>query len=117
LESSHLTILSMGDTVRGQGAGTRSMFGPQPLSPRKSAPAFGFGTSSRESFRRQFVSAAQAAKAPGVGRSPGAVYEVRGAIGRQVNSRRRNAPSYGFGSSSRLGGLLVQSPGPGSYCV
>ena len=93
------------------------MFGPQPLSPRKTAPAFGFGTASRDAFRRQFVSASQAERSPGVGRSPGAVYDVRGALGKQVHSRRLNAPSFGFGSSRRFGGLLVDSPGPGAYCV
>lgn len=99
------------------GPGSKSMFGKQPLGGRQSAPSFGFGTGTREHFKKQYASKEQAAS-DGVQCSPGAVYEVKSGIGKQVNSRNASTPSYGFGSQGRFGKDTRSSkdaPGPGTY--
>ena len=82
---------------------TRSMFGSQPLSARRSAASYGFGSSTREHHAKLFVSQAHSATAGyGLG-SPGpATYGQRGSIGRQEDGRRASAPSYGFSTGERF---------------
>ena len=82
---------------------TRSMFGAQPLSARRSAASYGFGSSTREHHAKLFVSQAHSATAGyGLG-SPGpATYGPRGSIGRQEDGRKASAPSYGFSHTQRF---------------
>ena len=80
--------------------GTRSTLGPQVQSRRASAPNYGFGTCTRETQDKVFISQEHAALV-GDSCSPGPVYEVVPAIGPQVNGSIPSAPLYGFGKSTR----------------
>ncbi|GBF88746.1 hypothetical protein Rsub_01647 [Raphidocelis subcapitata] len=93
----------------------RSSFGSQVASRHSSAPAAGFGTSTRESALRIYASREQAKKLPG-NNSQGPVYRVYSSIGRQPESARANAGAAPFGTAQRLprhGGR--GAPGPGHY--
>ena len=58
--------------------GTRTTFGSQSSSRRRSAPSFGFGSGTREMQEKVFVSQEHAALSSGGVRSPGpAVYTAR----------------------------------------
>ena len=74
---------------------TRSMFGDQPLSSRRSQPSYGFGSSTREHSARLFVSNAHSATVGGKA-SPGpATYSQRASVGHQIDGRKVSAPSHG----------------------
>lgn len=104
--------------VRGTGT-TRTTFGEQPLATRQSAPSFGFGTASREVASKVFVSQQHTTLATAGKGSPGphAPYAVPASIGgKHPDGRRRDAPSYGFGSSKRGGNIRDPGiPGPAAY--
>ncbi|PRW45654.1 histidine triad (HIT) [Chlorella sorokiniana] len=97
----------------------RSGFGDQPLSNRASAPAAGFGSSSRDAYGKQDTISKQVlstvaspprmrfgtSKRPGMAEKtdapgPGA-YKIKPALGSTVESTRASAPSVKFGSGSR----------------
>jgi hypothetical protein len=82
---------------------TRSMFGSQPLSARRSAASYGFGSSTRDHQAKLFISQAHSATAGyGLG-SPGpATYGLRASVGRQEDARKASAPSYGFSTNERF---------------
>ena len=82
---------------------SRSMFGSQPLSARRSAASYGFGSSTREHQAKLFISQAHSATAGyGLG-SPGpATYGLRASVGRQEDARKASAPSYGFSTNERF---------------
>ncbi|KAL1500547.1 hypothetical protein AB1Y20_013202 [Prymnesium parvum] len=102
--------------------GSRSTFGAQQLSRRKSSPQYGFGSSTREDQQKVFVSQEHASLnvAYAVPRSPGpAKYEHRPAVGPQVNGRIRSAPMWRFGEAERFSGPAggSSSPGPAAYSL
>jgi hypothetical protein len=80
--------------------GTRTTLGPQVSSKRASAPNYGFGTCTRETQDKVFISQEHAALV-GDSCSPGPVYDQRPAIGPQVNGAMTSAPLFGFGKSTR----------------
>ena len=96
---------------------TRSSFGDQPLGSRKSAPAFGFGSSSRDVAQKCFVSQEHTIKSHAGRGSPGpAVYLLPPSVGgKQPNGRMADPPSWGFGSASRFRSIksAPMSPAPG----
>ena len=99
--------------------GTRSTFGDQSSSKRRSAPSFGFGSGTRDMQEKVFVSQEHSQLANGGSRSPGpAVYTARSSISNQVSSASRSAPQWAFGTgqrfmtNSRAAGSV---PGPGTY--
>jgi hypothetical protein len=99
--------------------GTRSTFGDQSSSRRRSAPSFGFGSGTREGREKVFVSQEHAAVSSGGTRSPGpAVYTQKSAVGGQVSSSARSAPQWAFGTSQRWMTNAKSAgsvPGPGTY--
>ncbi|KAL4424425.1 hypothetical protein ABPG77_005668, partial [Micractinium sp. CCAP 211/92] len=98
----------------------RSGFGEQPLSNRSSAPAAGFGSSSRDAFAKQYASAevdrAQARARGNIDNPLGACYSVPDTISKQVLSTVARPPGVHFGTSKRPG-MAEKSvaPGPGAY--
>jgi hypothetical protein len=84
-------------------------------SENKKAPAFRFGTAARVKNTAQ-LEKESAAKGPGPCYNPKA---ANNGGGKQPLSRRRTAPSFGFGTSNRAGRKLVVKaavgPGPGQY--
>merc|ERR1712185_473085 len=86
-----------------QAFGTRSTFGAQPMSRRRTSPQFGFGSSTREHQDKVFISQEHAALNTAVPRSPGpATYVPRASIGPQVNAQMKSSPLWGFGNSQRF---------------
>lgn len=110
-----------------RGAGTtRTTFGDQPEGRKKSAPSFSFGTSSREQAGKVFVSQEHTALATAGKHSPGpAVYLLPASVGgKQPDGRRKDPPSWGFGTAQRFrrpgatekpDGHRGNNPGPGYY--
>ena len=99
----------------------RSSFGSQPLSTHPSASSFGFGSSSRGTFLKQYLSPEHAA-AMGGNNSPGAIYNMLSSIEKQPLSNNGTAAKFSFGTEERIGkkgrggrGKEVQKPGPGAY--
>ena len=96
----------------------KSMFGSQVLSARETAPAYGFGSSERNSTTKMFLSREQVAQYVGkVG--PGPIYDVPSSVGAQHSSRKNTAPAYKFGSRATSDYNLAKEnrPGPGQYGV
>lgn len=92
------------------------MFGSQIVSSRGSAPAFGFGTSGRESTNKLFLTKEQTATLVGkVG--PGPVYDVPSSVGYQALAKNTTAPAYKFGTRVGTDYNLekVKHPSPGEY--
>ena len=98
--------------------GTRSSMGKQVKSYVPSQPFYGFGTGTRETQTRRFISNEHnkkdsTPKTPG----PGA-YQHQVATGKQSESKIRSTPSHGFGTSKRWAGEpKFKVPGPGEYLV
>jgi len=103
-------------------------FGQQHVSRRETAPAFGFGSSDRDTQAKVFVSQAMAENPSTVANSlsPGPAYMGASGIGKQKLTRGRSAPSWGFGTAPRFkgnGGMRSSpgsasadvTPGPGAY--
>lgn len=94
---------------------TRSMFGDQVYSKRRSAPMFGFGSSTRNQAAKVFLSAEHAKlSTPGLN-SPGpSAYTLRASVGYQADGRKASSPQWVFGSSDRFmasGSKGIQNPG------
>ena len=94
---------------------TRSMMGDQPLSKRRSAPMYGFGSSTRTQASKVFLSR-EHAKLSTAGFSPGPrAYTLRASVGTQVDGSKASSPRWVFGSADRFGGLVdkkgAQDPG------
>ena len=93
---------------------TRSMFGDQVYSKRRSAPMFGFGSSTRNQAAKVFLSA-EHAKLSTPGFSPGpSAYTLRASVGYQADGRKASSPQWVFGSSDRFmasGSKGIQNPG------
>mmetsp|Transcript_15449 Transcript_15449/g.39847 ORF Transcript_15449/g.39847 Transcript_15449/m.39847 type:complete len:308 (+) Transcript_15449:95-1018(+) len=100
---------------------TKSMFGDQVYSRRRSAPRFGFGSSTRQQQGKVFMSTEHAKLAPPNVATPGAgTYAVRAAVGPQCDGSKASAPMWAFGKGERFGGNekpAAQNPGPGAYDV
>jgi len=96
---------------------TRSMFGDQPNSLKGSAPAYGFGTSTRQHASKIFVSNEHARLAStGAPPAPNA-YSLNGAVASQHDSRKTSMPQWAFGSAERFTyeKKSAANPGPGAY--
>ena len=93
---------------------TRSMFGDQVHSMRRSSPSFGFGSSTRTQAAKVFLSSDHA-KLSTPGFSPGpSAYTLRASVGTQADGRKASSPQWVFGSSDRFGygsKREVQNPG------
>ena len=97
--------------------------GIQVRSTSRSNPSFGFGTASRDTVQKLYISDEHKNKdnmwakhTPG----PGA-YKHRVTTGKQPESKQRTAPKYGFGTAERFGKVTEKRegavPGPGAYLV
>ena len=99
--------------------GTKSTFGPQPMSTRTSPAIYGFGSSTREDREKVFVSHEHAALACDSSRSPGPIYNHLPAIGPQPTGTFSSAPTWVFGSSEQRPSAenksLLENPAPGKY--
>lgn len=97
---------------------TKSLFGTQATSKRRSAPSFGFGSSTRAQAAKVFLSQ-EHAKLSSPNNNPGpSAYTLRAAVGTQCDGRKSSAPHWVFGSSDRFQQASrkeVQVPGPGAY--
>lgn len=105
---------------------TRSTLGDQPMSTKKSAPCYGFGSSTREQAGKVFVSQEHTALATAGTQSPGpATYLLPPSVGgKQPDGRKADPPVWGFGTSQRFrpksapvkpDGHAGNNPGPGAY--
>ena len=97
---------------------TRSTFGDQPLSVKKSSPAFGFGKSSRDVAQKVFVSQEHTIKSHAGRGSPGpAVYMMPPSVGgKQPDGRKVDPPVWGFGTANRFRPMSAPVvPAPGHY--
>ena len=104
--------------------GTRSLLGPQFNSKKRTPPAYGFGSGTREQQAKVFVSQEHAAL-QGSPDSPGpAVYKQRASVGPQVSGTKESAPLWTFGTEARLAAAdresgmskyAVAVPGAGTY--
>mmetsp|Transcript_19701 Transcript_19701/g.62663 ORF Transcript_19701/g.62663 Transcript_19701/m.62663 type:complete len:304 (+) Transcript_19701:153-1064(+) len=99
--------------------GKRSAFGAQTLSQKHSAPSFGFGSSTRDSFERTYISPEHAKKSTGHTRHvPGSKYEHESSLGQQAMSNHKSSENFKFGTGDRLSAKYATgTPGPGSYKV
>lgn len=97
---------------------SKSLFGVQATSKRRSAPSFGFGSSTRAQAGKVFLSQ-EHAKLSTPGFSPGpSAYTMRASVGTQSDGRKASSPQWVFGSSERFQQVSrkeVQNPGPGTY--
>lgn len=92
---------------------TRSMFGEQAASRRRSAPSFGFGSSTRNQAAKVFLSSDHA-KLSTPGFSPGpSAYTLKAAVGTQADGRKASSPQWVFGTNDRFsfGKRSDQNPG------
>ena len=81
---------------------TRSMFGDQAHSKRRSSPSYGFGSSTRNQAGKVFLSTDHA-KLSTPGFSPGpTVYTLHASLGTQADGRKSSSPQWVFGSSGRF---------------
>ena len=101
--------------------GTRSTCGIQFRSTYKSNPSFGFGTASRETVAKRFVSDAHKKKEIPVWTPGPGAYKHAITTGKQPESKIRTEPRYGFGTSERFDKTVQQRqaavPGPGAYLI
>ena len=104
------------------------MLGEQPSSTKHSAPAFGFGKSTRATAAKVFVSQEHTALATAGLHSPGpAVYLLPASVGgKQPDGRKADPPVWGFGTNQRFrprtapikpDGRAGNNPGPGAYAL
>jgi hypothetical protein len=100
--------------------GTRSTFGEQTTSRRRSSPSFGFGSATRNQQQKVYVSKEHSELGSRGTRTPGPVYQTQGAVGSQISSAKRSQPKWAFGTSQRFPTETGRSrfssvPGPGAY--
>ena len=94
---------------------TRSMFGGQVHSKRRSAPSFGFGSSTRNQAAKVFLSS-EHAKLSTPGFSPGpSAYTLRASVGSQADGRKTSAPQWVFGSNQRFLQSKREFQNPGAH--
>eukprot|EP00192_Tetraselmis_astigmatica_P014172 CAMPEP_0117648040 /NCGR_PEP_ID=MMETSP0804-20121206/173_1 /TAXON_ID=1074897 /ORGANISM="Tetraselmis astigmatica, Strain CCMP880" /LENGTH=303 /DNA_ID=CAMNT_0005453577 /DNA_START=132 /DNA_END=1044 /DNA_ORIENTATION=- len=100
-----------------QAYGTQYSIGRQTKSQNRTAPVSSFGSSTREVENKRFLTAGHTKVAIGRAGEPAASYSGRNtaSFGNQVNSTRRNGPSYGFGSGKKMHFRAEYTPGPGAY--
>ena len=92
---------------------TKSMFGAQAPSHRRSAPAHGFGGSTRNHAAKLFMGSQLSSN---ISCTPGPCYEIDGACGNQADSGKTSPPQWQFGTESRMRSRqAARSPGPGAY--
>lgn len=91
----------------------KSMFGAQVLSARTSAPAHGFGSSTRNGQVKLWQGPHHAKTQCFGTASPGAHYQSIGAIGPQRDSGKPDAPRWNFGTAKRFTGVAHLGAGPG----
>ena len=100
---------------------TRSMFGTQPLSARRSQPSYGFGSATREHTAKLFVSNAHSATVGGKAGPGPATYHQRASVGNQIDGRKASAPSWVMGTGDRFKqdsrSASAAAPGPGTYAL
>ena len=101
--------------------GATSTCGNQVRSTFRSNPAFSFGTATRETAQKRFISDEHKTKElpknnPGAG-----AYNHRITIGKQPISSQKTTPSFGFGTAERFDQKAATRhaavPGPGAYLV
>jgi len=93
----------------------KSMFGTQELSSRRTAPAHGFGSSTRNHASKVFMGP-EHAKTSSISCTPGPCYEAAGACGDQHDSGKTSPPQWCFGTADRFStGPRKRTPGPGTY--
>ena len=92
-----------------------SSSGKQVFSTKKSAPTINFGSSTRDSVKKMFISVDHEKSNYGEC-SPGPTTANPGkGIGAQQLSTNETAPRWGFGSGKRLSSYATDTPGPGEY--
>ena len=91
-----------------------SMFGDQVSSTRRSAPGYGFGSSTRAHAQKVFVSKEHSMLAS-KGISPGPQYTIRSTVGPQVDGAIRSEPQWGVSKAARFKAEKSTALGPGSY--
>ena len=97
---------------------TRSMFGDQAHSKRRSSPSYGFGSSTRGQAAKVFLSRDHA-KLSAPNSSPGpSAYTLRASVGSQADGRKASSPQWVFGSSDRFSsGSVAKAENPGAYAT
>lgn len=91
--------------------------GNQVASKKVSAPAYGFGSSTRQQANKVYMSA-EHSRLSSSGNSPGpSAYSLRSAVGTQADARKVSAPTWQFGSAERFTyeKKSTANPGPGQY--
>ena len=101
--------------------GTRSTCGIQVRSTYRSNPAFGFGTASRDTAQKRFISDEHKSKElPKFNPGPGA-YNHRVTTGKQPVSQQKTEPKFSFGTAPRFQKheekRTAAIPGPGAYLI
>jgi len=102
-------------------SGTRSQFGPQSESFKRTPPSIGFGTGPKFKLESQYISKEHSEALPAHW-SPGpGTYRARSSIGKQPESFRSNPRNHGFAKDSRFGSdqreqkTRSEMPSPGDY--
>jgi len=96
----------------------KSMFGQQELSNRKTAPAHGFGSSTRSHMTKTFMGPEHAKTYNFGANTPGPQYQSQDSCGMQSDSGKNSPPQWNFGTADRFRDLSrfgAMAPGPGSY--
>ncbi|CAG9466691.1 unnamed protein product [Pedinophyceae sp. YPF-701] len=119
----HSSALSFrGPKLMGPRSGTRSQFGLQSESHKRSSPQVGFGSAPRfDSKQKRFISKGHShALLPVWTPGPG-TYKREGALGKQAYSERISKGEFSFCSDNRFGPSVRERqvagkvPGPGAY--
>merc|ERR1712010_304765 len=100
----------------------KSGFGPQAFSNKRSGPSYSIGKAPNHvTVPKEFISPEHKKSVNAGLHSPGpAVYDSKSSLQDQVQSKKRTAPSFAFGSASRFRqpkGGAASTPGPGTYSV
>lgn len=101
----------------GQYGTHKSALGKQVYSKKRTLPAYGFGTSTRQGMENVYISAEHEKGQQGQN-SPGPMTcRPKSGFRQQVNSGKSTAPCFGFGTSTRQFKYGNPNPGPGAYCA
>merc|ERR1711934_577690 len=92
------------------------------VSSKKTAPSFSIGKAPNHvPVPKEFISPEHEKSVNAGLHSPGpAVYDCKSSLQDQVQSKKRTAPAFAFGTSSRFRapkGGAASTPGPGTYSV
>merc|ERR1712224_180310 len=122
----------MGTSRRGESAPERAMadgkartksgFGPQTFSSKRSAPSYSIGKAPNHvTVPKEYLSPEHEKSVNAGLHSPGpAVYDSKSSLAEQVQSKKKTAPAFCFGTSARFRtakGGTAGTPGPGSYSI